>query len=74
MAKYVYRVSSIEAFVEAGLFSKAERALQIAGWSEKARGDIEIFRVVDDEGLTPLLMVLNDADAPAAEKADLPRG
>jgi hypothetical protein len=44
-----------------GLFSKAERALQIAGWSEKARGDIEIFRIVDAEGLTPLLMVLADA-------------
>lgn len=44
-----------------GLFSKAERALQIAGWSEKARGDIEIFQIVDAEGLTPLLMVLADA-------------
>ena len=47
-----------------GLFSKAERALTIAGWSEKARRDIEIFRLVDTEGLTPLLMVLNEA-APA---------
>jgi hypothetical protein len=46
-----------------GLFSKAERALQIAGWSARARGDIEIFRLVDAEGLTPLLMVLNDAGA-----------
>jgi hypothetical protein len=43
-----------------GLFSKAERALQIAGWSERARNDIEIFRLVDTEGLTPLLMVLNE--------------
>lgn len=43
-----------------GLFSKAERALQIAGWSEKARNDIEIFKLVDTEGLTPLLMVLNE--------------
>ncbi|MCB1506763.1 MAG: hypothetical protein KDJ47_17490 [Hyphomicrobiaceae bacterium] len=43
-----------------GLFSKAERALTIAGWSEGARRDIEIFRVVDQEGLTPLLMVLNE--------------
>ncbi len=41
-----------------GLYSKAERALQIAGWSEKARGDIEIFKIVADDGLTPLLMVL----------------
>ncbi len=44
-----------------GLFSKAERALEIAGWSEKARNDVEIFKLVDTEGLTPLLMVLNEA-------------
>lgn len=50
-----------------GLFSKAERALQIAGWSERARSDIEIFRLVDTEGLTPLLMVLN-AGAPALDE------
>lgn len=43
-----------------GLFSKAERALQIAGWSEPARNDIEIFKLVNTEGLTPLLMVLNE--------------
>jgi len=43
-----------------GLFSKAERALEVADWSEKARRDIEIFRLVDAEGLTPLLMVLNE--------------
>jgi hypothetical protein len=47
-----------------GLFSKAERVLSIAGWSDKARRDIEVFRLVDTEGLTPLLMVLNEA-APA---------
>lgn len=47
-----------------GLFSKAERALQIAGWSERARSDIEIFRIVDTEGLTPLLMVLNARATP----------
>jgi hypothetical protein len=48
-----------------GLFSKAEHALLIAGWSEKARNDVEIFRLVDTEGLTPLLMVLNDrGDSP----------
>lgn len=50
-----------------GLFSKAERALQIAGWSERARSDIEIFRLVDTEGLTPLLMVLNAGDPPVNE-------
>ena len=44
-----------------GLFSKAERALEIAGWSQNARDDVEIFRLVDSEGLTPLLMVLNEA-------------
>lgn len=46
-----------------GLFSKAERVLTIAGWSERARRDIEIFRLVDTEGLTPLLMVLNEAES-----------
>ncbi|MGE0851407.1 MAG: hypothetical protein AB7O44_17585 [Hyphomicrobiaceae bacterium] len=51
-----------------GLFSKAERALQIAGWSERARNDIEIFRLVDAEGLTPLLMVLNESSS--AKSAD----
>ncbi len=50
-----------------GLFSKAERALQLAGWSEHARNDIEIFRLVDTEGLTPLLMVLNEAQMPAPQ-------
>jgi hypothetical protein len=55
-----------------GLFSKAERALQIAGWSERARNDIEIFRLVDTDGLTPLLMVLNErgAQAPLAPEED----
>jgi hypothetical protein len=43
-----------------GLFSKAERALEAAKWSEKARHDIEVFRLVDAEGLTPLLKVLNE--------------
>ena len=43
-----------------GLFSKAERALEIAGWSQKAREDIEVFTLVEAEGLTPLLMVLNE--------------
>jgi hypothetical protein len=58
-----------------GLFSKAERALAIAGWSERARRDIEIFRLVDVEGLTPILMVLNDdgsADPAAAEGSPAP--
>jgi hypothetical protein len=42
-----------------GLFSKAERMLEITGWSEKARSDIEIFVLEDTEGLTPLLTVLS---------------
>lgn len=45
-----------------GLLSKAERVLGIAGWSEEARRDAEIYRLVNTEGLTPLLMVLIDAD------------
>ncbi|MDX2205924.1 MAG: hypothetical protein NW223_24455 [Hyphomicrobiaceae bacterium] len=54
-----------------GLFSKAERALQIAGWGEKARSDIEVFRIVEIEGLTPLLMVLSDrSDAMSGARAD----
>jgi hypothetical protein len=53
-----------------GLFSKAERALAIAGWSEKARRDIEIFRLEDVEGLTPLLMVLNEDDTAAVAQSE----
>lgn len=51
-----------------GLFSKAERVLTIAGWSEKARRDIEIFKLVDVEGLTPLLEVLNETHAAKGPK------
>ena len=54
-----------------GLFSKAERALTIAGWSEKARRDIEIFPLGHVEGLTPILMVLaNDGTFKAQEEAE----
>jgi hypothetical protein len=56
-----------------GLFSKAERALTIAGWSEGARRDVEVYRLVNTEGLTPILDVLNDwGDEPrkAAPKAE----
>jgi hypothetical protein len=57
-----------------GLFSKAESALKIAGWSERARRDIEIFRLEDVEGLTPILMVLNSdgASEPARSEAAAP--
>ena len=44
-----------------GLLSKAQRTLDIAGWSKEAQNDVEIFRLVDTEGLTPLLSVLNEA-------------
>ncbi|MGE0628624.1 MAG: hypothetical protein AB7O43_12430 [Hyphomicrobiaceae bacterium] len=44
-----------------GLLSKAQRALDIAGWSDGAQKDVELFRLTDQEGLTPLLSVLNDA-------------
>jgi hypothetical protein len=51
------------------LFSKAERALEIAGWSETARDDVEIFRLVDTEGLTPLLIVLNETPSGKGSQA-----
>ena len=44
-----------------GLLSKAQRALDIAGWSDKAQQDVEVFRLVDCEGLTPLLALFNAA-------------
>ena len=51
-----------------GLFSKAERALTIAGWSERARRDVEIFPLEDVEGLTPILAVLSDDGTFKAEE------
>ena len=53
-----------------GLFSKAEKALTIAGWSERARRDIEIFPLEDVEGLTPILMVLADDGSLATAEAE----
>jgi hypothetical protein len=50
-----------------GVLSKAQRALEIAGWSPQAQQDAEIFRLVDTGSLTPLLMVLNDAKANGAQ-------
>ncbi len=52
-----------------GLMSKAERTLDIAGWSAEAMGDVEIFRLVDTEGLTPLLTVINKASLAQKEAA-----
>lgn len=51
-----------------GIFSKGKRALAIAGWSEGAQKDIEVFRLVQTEGLTPLLTVLNEAVLSRAEE------
>ena len=56
-----------------GLFSKAERALEMAGWSEAARRDVEIFRLVETDGLTPLLMVLNESRPPGSTPAAPPK-
>lgn len=44
-----------------GLLSKARRLLDIADWSKEAQKDLEVYRLVDTEGLTPLLTVLNEA-------------
>jgi hypothetical protein len=49
-----------------GLFSKAERALAISGWSDRAKSDVEVYKITDVEGLTPLLDVLTDP--PSARK------
>ena len=59
------RIRSAEPIRNHGLFSKAERMLEIAGWSERARADLELFRLVDEEGLTPLLTVLDGEEATA---------
>src|SRR4029079_11945586 len=55
-----------------GLFSKAERALTMAGWSEQARRDVEVLRIVDTDGLTPLLRVLSDPNAGATTTSEPP--
>ena len=44
-----------------GLLSKSQRVLHIAGWSPAAQGEVEIFRLVDCEGLTPLLALFSEA-------------
>ncbi len=45
-----------------GLFSKAEHMLEITGWSENAQRDFEVYVLENEEGLTPLLHVLNNWD------------
>lgn len=54
------RIRTAESVRNHRLFSKAERVLTITGWSEQTRSDLEIYRLVDTEGLTPLLEVLNE--------------
>ena len=51
-----------------GLLSKARRALEIAGWSETAQADREVYMLVDTEDLAPLLTVLNE-EIDAGDKA-----
>lgn len=55
-----------------GLLSKAERTLEVAGWSVGSTRDMEIFVLRDVEGLTPLLSLLNDAtlDTPTQLRTD----
>ncbi|MEQ8823862.1 MAG: hypothetical protein RIC14_05770 [Filomicrobium sp.] len=64
------RIRTAEPVRNHGLFSKAERVLSITGWSEQAIRDIEIYRLVDTEGLTPLLDVLNDKSINQASAQD----
>ncbi len=64
------KIRSAEPVRNHGLFSKAEQMLTIAKWGEKARQDIEIYRLVDTEGLTPILDVLNEGLAPPTKSDD----
>ena len=65
------RIRTAEPVRNHGLFSKAERVLEVAGWSEQAQDDIEIFKLVDTEGLTPLLIVLSEDEPKVDKKADM---
>jgi hypothetical protein len=64
------QIETLEPLRNHGLLSKAERALQIAGWSMEARRDIEIFKLEDVEGLTPLLDALNKSSLAAQGAAE----
>lgn len=52
-----------------GLLAKAHRALEMAGWSRGASEDPEIFRLVDSNGLLPLLTILSDSGEPGQAEA-----
>jgi hypothetical protein len=56
-----------------GLFAKAQRALDIGGWSAAAQCDVEIFRLVDVGSLTPLLTVLNEGTLAKANEGSAPQ-
>jgi hypothetical protein len=43
-----------------GLIARARRALAIAGWSTAAASDVELFKLSSNEGITPLLALLNE--------------
>lgn len=64
------RVKEDEHIRNHGLLSKGRRVLEIAGWSASAQRDLELFQLVDTEGLTPLLTVLNEASR-VGEAAEL---
>jgi hypothetical protein len=55
------QVSDDEKIRNHGLLSKGRRVLAIAGWSNEAQKDMEVYALVDTEGLTPFLTVLNEA-------------
>ena len=55
---------------EAGLFGKARRTMQAAGWSDSATLNPEIWPLVSRAGLTPLLMVLDVASKREPEPSD----
>lgn len=55
-----------------GLLHKAHRALEMAGWSAGASDDPEIFRLVDSDGLLPLLKILDGKGEAAEDSAGKP--
>lgn len=64
------RVQESEHIRNHGLLSKGRRMLDIVGWSTDAQQDLEVFHLVDTEGLTPLLTVLNEASRAGEENQE----
>jgi hypothetical protein len=60
-AKARTRLSS-EEIENVGLIAKAHRVLEMAGWSQGASDDPEIFRLVEADGLLPLLTTLTESE------------